>query len=358
MIAAYKVCKDYGIKVKLVGVDVDPIAIMITRSRLIEEHVGNNAQHIILGNPLLTVSNSQKSTKAFSMALSGRYYNSDLAIDISESYDVVIGNPPWEKIRFEEKKFLSHYMDIHLIASKKNRENVVNNALETNQKFYRSILEDYKIAKEHWELVSRNTSICFDESRMEEWTFENADMSDAVMHKAKKYVDNWEKMKRNHIGCLFWGPVGTGKSYVAGCIANDLLKREVTVKMTNFNTIIDDIFPLADKTEYINALASYQLLIIDDLGVERNSEYALGIIFSVIDRRIRSGRPLIITTNLPLKEIKSETMLDKRRIYDRILEMCTPMYVGGTSKREAIASMKMEKAKTLLNTNRGEEKCE
>ncbi len=35
--------------------------------------------------------------------------------------------------------------------------------------------------------------------------------------------------------------------------------------MTNFNTIIDDIFPLADKTEYINALASYQLLIIDDL---------------------------------------------------------------------------------------------
>ena len=174
----------------------------------------------------------------------------------------------------------------------------------------------------------------------------------------KKYVDNWEKMKRNHIGCLFWGPVGTGKSYVAGCIANDLLKREVTVKMTNFNTIIDDIFPLADKTEYINALASYQLLIIDDLGVERNSEYALGIIFSVIDRRIRSGRPLIITTNLPLEEIKSETMLDKRRIYDRILEMCTPMYVGGTSKREAIASMKMEKAKTLLNTNRGEEKCE
>ena len=223
-------------------------------------------------------------------------------------------------------------------------------AYEEEQKYFKD--------KEHRELVNRNTSICFDESRMEEWTFENADMSDAVMHKAKNYVDNWEEMKRNHIGCLFWGPVGTGKSFIAGCIANELLKQEVMVKMTNFNTIIDDIFPLADKTEYINALASYQLLIIDDLGVERNSEYALGIIFSVIDRRIRSGRPLIITTNLPLKEIKNETMLDKRRIYDRILEMCTPMYVGGTSKREVIASMKMEKAKTLLNTNRGEEDCE
>ena len=70
-----------------------------------------------------------------------------------------------------------------------------------------------------------------DESRMEEWTFENADMSDAVMHRAKNYVDNWDEMKRNHIGCLFWGPVGTGKSYVAGCIANELLKQEVTVRL-------------------------------------------------------------------------------------------------------------------------------
>ena len=198
-------------------------------------------------------------------------------------------------------------------------------AYEEEQKYFKD--------KEHRELVSRNTSICFDESRMEEWTFENADMSDTVMHRAKKYVDNWEEMKRNHIGCLFWGPVGTGKSFIAGCIANELLKQEVMVKMTNFNTIIDD------------------------LGVERNSEYALGIIFSVIDRRIRSGRPLIITTNLPLKEIKSETMLEKRRIYDRILEMCTPMYVGGTSKREAIASMKMEKAKTLLNTKNDRVYC-
>ena len=53
---------------------------------------------------------------------------------------------------------------------------------------------------------------------MEEWIFENADMSDAVMHRAKNYVENWDEMKRNPIGCLF-------------------------------NTIIDDICPLADKTE-------------------------------------------------------------------------------------------------------------
>ena len=37
---------------------------------------------------------------------------------------------------------------------------------------------------------------------------------------------------------------------------------------------------------------------------------------------------MIVTTNLPLKELKNETMLEKKRIYDRILEMCTPIYVG------------------------------
>ena len=58
-------------------------------------------------------------------------------------------------------------------------------AYEEEQKYFKD--------KEHQELVNRNTSICFDESRMEEWTFENADMSDAVMHKAKNMLRTGRK---------------------------------------------------------------------------------------------------------------------------------------------------------------------
>ena len=142
---------------------------------------------------------------------------------------------------------------------------------------------------------------------MKNCTFANAEEMTPVIDKAKKYVDNWDKMKQKSKGLLFWGPLGTGKSYVATCIANALLERNVTVKMTNFNTIVDTMFRAENKAEYMNELSCCSLLIIDELGLERSSEYALGIIFDVIDHRYRSGKPLITTTNLPLKVGNCET---------------------------------------------------
>lgn len=211
----------------------------------------------------------------------------------------------------------------------------------------REVKEKAYKEREHCELVEKNRKICFEEPRMYDWNFELAEKTTTI-EKAKEYTANWNNMKKNHIGFLLWGPIGTGKSYIAGCIANALLNQEITVKMTNFNTIIDDMFPLEDKTEYINALARYELLILDDLGTERNSEYALGIVFSVIDRRYRSGRPLIVTTNLPIKQLKEETNIEKKRIYDRILEMCVPLYVGGSNYRSDIAHEKNGKNENLF----------
>lgn len=127
--------------------------------------------------------------------------------------------------------------------------------------------------KERRELVVRNKKICFEEKEMEGFTFQNVDRDSSAIRIAEEYVANWQKMKQNHMGYLFWGPVGTGKSYLAACIANALLEQEVTVKMTNFNTILNDLFAAEDKTEYIRSLNGYELLIIDDLGVERNHKW-------------------------------------------------------------------------------------
>ena len=168
---------------------------------------------------------------------------------------------------------------------------------------------------------------------MYDWNFEHDDGTVDVMVHAKNYVEHYDEMMTNHIGLLFWGDVGTGKSFMAGCIANALLEKEYTVKMTNFSTIINDLFACDDKNEYIEALSKYSLLIIDDLGAERSTEYATENVFNVIDRRYRSGKPLIITTNLELAELLEEESVSRKRIYDRILEMCVPVKVCGASKR-------------------------
>lgn len=203
--------------------------------------------------------------------------------------------------------------------------------------------------KERRVQIARNRRICFDEVAMKNCTFANAEEMTPVIDKSKKYVDNWDEMKQKSKGLLFWGPLGTGKSYAVACIANALLERNVTVKMTNFNTIVDTMFRAENKAEYMNELSRCSLLIIDELGLERSSEYALGIIFDVIDHRYRSGKPLITTTNLPLKEIKGEPNIDKRRIYDRILEQCTPILVDGENKREKTAKENMSYFKKIFD---------
>ncbi len=147
LIAAKRICEEKKIQVNLFGIDVDPIAVMITKARLLNEQVDTQNLHVCLGNPLLKSDGNNKSSKAFIMALKGRYYNSSLGISISKRFDVVIGNPPWEKIRFEEKKFLAHYIQNDLIDTKKNRENIVLCESALNQKFYFSMITDYENAK-------------------------------------------------------------------------------------------------------------------------------------------------------------------------------------------------------------------
>jgi len=71
------------------------------------------------------------------------------------------------------------------------------------------------------------------------------------------------------------------------------------------------------------------LLAIDDLGVERNTKYAMEQMFTVIDSRYRSKKPLIVTTHLKLEGIKHPPDLAHARIYGRIRERCAPALFSG-----------------------------
>lgn len=82
--------------------------------------------------------------------------------------------------------------------------------------------------------------------------------------------------------------------------------------------------------------------------MERQTEYALEQVFNVIDARYRSGKPLIITTNLSLTELNTPKSLAHKRIYDRIKEMCQPLNFGSNGRRTELAQEKMQMAAQLL----------
>ena len=91
-----------------------------------------------------------------------------------------------------------------------------------------------------------------------------------------------------------------------------------------------------------------KLLIIDDLGTERGTDYVLEQVYQIIDQRYKNKQPLIVTTNLTWQEIKNAETTAMQRIYDRIVEMCLPVQVTGTSKRSDANLEKRTKAKALF----------
>ena len=187
---------------------------------------------------------------------------------------------------------------------------------------------------------------------LHDYTFANDKGYNPEIEKAQRYVTEWAMMKENCIGLLLWGNVGTGKTFIAACIANALIERGVSVLMTNFSKILNSLSGMfdVDRNKFIDSFNRYSLLIIDDLGIERNSEFALEQVFNVIDSRYRGKKPLIVTTNLTLDELKHPKDLAHARIYDRVLERCVPLKVNRQNIRQLNAANTLQSAKKLFST--------
>lgn len=197
--------------------------------------------------------------------------------------------------------------------------------------------------------VRRLKSAGLQERYLRDWTFASAEDSPTVQM-AKRYVEHWEQARTENLGLLFWGTVGTGKSFLAACIANALLEKGIPVLMTNFSKILNQMGAMysEERYHYIASFNQFPLLIVDDLGIERNTEYALEQIYAVIDERYKAQLPLIVTTNLTISQLRGPEDAAHARIYSRVLEMCTPVYVPGIDRREVIGKEKQEKVKKAL----------
>ena len=177
-------------------------------------------------------------------------------------------------------------------------------------------------------------------------TFESDDSANPKITKAcKAYVDKWTDIKKNGIGMMFYGDVGTGKSFYACCIGNALLQKGVAVLITTLSKLVDNYVRSSNGQCQPLNMSQYSLLIIDDLGVENATPTA----YTIIDDWYRSGKPLIVTTNLDYRTMQNESDMNRRRIYDRVIEMCggCPIRVTG-NRRIQISETKKQLAREIL----------
>ncbi len=207
-------------------------------------------------------------------------------------------------------------------------------------------------AQEDMALIEKLKSRSLMDEKFKAQTFESfrtTKDNGKVLRLCKRYSDGFDEMIEKNQGLLFYGDVGTGKTFSAACIANALLSRKIPVVMTSFVKLLENVQNFKeDEDKLISRLNKAKLLIIDDLGAERSTDFALEKVYNIVDSRYRARLPMILTTNLELRDMQMASDIRYSRIYDRIFEVCYPVRFTGSSFRKMEAKKRFDEMKAFL----------
>lgn len=216
--------------------------------------------------------------------------------------------------------------------------------------------EEQEQARAHHQFlnaVEQNRFVALPSPAQHTHTFQtSANINASQLSIAAAFVEHWDEHLQAGNGLLLWGGCGAGKTYLAECIANALVDRGIKVCMRSSPEVLTRLtdFKAGSSRDYLESLDRFPLLILDDFGAEWGTDFAKAQLFNLIDRRYRSRRPLIITTNLHLTQLQHPANPDQERIFTRILEMCMPLLISGSYPRDTFIATTAEQAKKLRNT--------
>lgn len=126
------------------------------------------------------------------------------------------------------------------------------------------------------------------------------------------------------------GPVGVGKTHAAYAIGNTAVARGIWTEAWTVTDLLEALRPGGDPA-VARDVARCDLLVLDDLGVSKVTDWAVDQVTSLMDTRIREGRRQIITTNAPYEVITEEW---GHRLADRLAYRWTVVSLTGPSRRK------------------------
>lgn len=144
------------------------------------------------------------------------------------------------------------------------------------------------------------------------------------------YASGGYKDQRN--GLLIVGSYGTGKTHLAAAIANKLIDDGVEVKFGTYQGLLEGVKNKFGErnNDALTELRTVELLIMDDIGKERVTEWTRSIMFDVVNARYEAMLPTVFTTNLNTQELEEYL---GGAVYSRICETCVGVKTKSTDMR-------------------------
>lgn len=190
--------------------------------------------------------------------------------------------------------------------------------------------EQEEAEREYYRKLKQKAS--FPDKKTGGFTFEQDDRRNAEASRiTREYVESFDLNSR---WLLLNGDCGTGKTFFAACICNAVVNKGFSSTFTTISEVERQLWDAENKNAVYEELTGVDLLVLDDFGAERSTDYMTDISFNIIDGRLRSGKPLVITTNLSSGELGSPKDRNQKRIFSRLYENSIIYTVTGMDRRK------------------------
>ena len=207
----------------------------------------------------------------------------------------------------------------------------------------RERMED-KLRADEWAITRENLrERCFPYESMKDMTFGNDDGKNPGLTKVcKRYADRFDDFEEMGAGLLLYGAVGGGKTYYAAAIANAVIDSGKSAEFTSLSNLAMRMQANygSEKLRILDGLCRNDLVVLDDLGVERGTDTMNENVYQVINALYSSKTVVIITTNMDAEAMQREQNPNLQRIYSRIFECCQPIEVRGEDRRRTVSEAK------------------